>query len=373
MQWNELVVLSHLRWDFVWQRPQHLISRLAVDQPTWFVEEPMVADVEEPVLRWRRHGLVTQVWLEVPGPHRHVDFVNPEADCYAEMLASLIGPSERRAVWLYTPMALELAEALEPSFVIYDVMDDLASFKNAPAALRAGQDQLLDVADVVFAGGRSLHQGVIGRRPDAHLFPSGVETEHFAPARSRRVPRGRPVAGYVGVIDERLDLDLLAGVAAELHDWDIDVVGPVAKIDAGSLPVAPNLSYPGSRQYAELPDVMAGFDVAIMPFALNDATRSISPTKTLEYLAAGLPVVSTPVPDVVSDFFDVVALAESSKGFARACQKAILEECAERDRAAWPVLQRQHWDAVATRMASILRRSTTVVAIADLAGAEDSA
>ncbi len=373
MPWNDLVVLSHLRWDYVWQRPQHLISRLAADQLTWFVEEPLIADVEEPVLRWQQHGPVTRVWLEVPGHQRHVDFADPVADGYAEMLWALIGPSARRAVWLYTPMALDLAQALEPSFVVYDVMDDLASFKDAPALLRASQDQLLDCADVVFAGGRSLHQGVVARRPDAHLFPSGVETEHFAPARARRRPRPRTVAGYVGVIDERLDLDLLAGLAEELSDWDIQVVGPVAKIDPASLPVAPNLRYLGSRQYAELPEVLAGFDVALMPFALNDATRSISPTKTLEYMAAGLPVVSTPVPDVVSDYFGVVALAETPRDFAAACRKVILEDSADRDRGAWPVLVRQHWDAIAGRMSSILHSPARAGAAVDLASAEDSA
>jgi glycosyltransferase involved in cell wall biosynthesis len=363
MSWSDLVVLSHLRWSFVWQRPQHLISRLASGQPTWFVEEPIATDVREPVLRCQDHGTVTQVWLEVPGPARHFDFDDEAAASYASELQSLLGWSPRRAVWLYTPMALDMARALEPSLLVYDVMDDLASFKDAPAALFARQDEALAEADVVFAGGRSLHRGIVGRRPDAHLFPSGVELEHFLDARARRGRRPRPVAGYVGVIDERIDLDLLRGLAAQpvMQGWEIQVVGPVAKIDPASLPQAPNLRYLGSRDYRDLPEMMAGFDVAIMPFALNEATRAISPTKTLEYLAAGLPVVSTRVPDVVADFPGIVSLADDAAGFAASCADALATDPVERDRKVWPVLRRQHWDAIAARMAGVLRKAAATV------------
>jgi glycosyltransferase involved in cell wall biosynthesis len=361
MSWSDLVVLSHLRWPFVWQRPHHLISRLAPSQPTWFVEEPIATGVSEPVLRFQDHGTITQVWLEMPGPGRHYDFDDEAAAAYGTELRKLLGWSPRRAVWLYTPLALDVARALEPSCVVYDVMDDLASFKDARPALRARQAETLAESDVVFAGGRSLHRSVLDRRPDAHLFPSGVELEHFLRARANRHGHARPVAGYVGVIDERVDLDLVAGLATALdeHGWDIEMVGPVAKINPDSLPQAPNLRYLGGREYCELPDVMAGFDVAIMPFALNEATRSISPTKTLEYLAAGLPVVSTRVPDVVADFTGIVALADDPADFADACIEVLAADPVERDRAVWPVLRRQHWDAIANRMAAVLRQAAT--------------
>jgi glycosyltransferase involved in cell wall biosynthesis len=233
-------------------------------------------------------------------------------------------------------------------------MDDLASFRNAPARLRDCQQQVLAEADVVFTGGRSLHRGVVGSRPDAHCFPSGVESEHFAPARALRSTRERPVAGYVGVIDERLDLGLLAGAAKALPDWDIEMVGPVVKIDPGSLPEAPNLYYRGPAPYADLPRVMADFDVALMPFALDEATRSISPTKTLEYLAAGLPVVSTKVPDVVTDYGDVVAFADSGPGFAAAVRAAVEADGDDLERRVLPLLERHHWDSIASRMAALL-------------------
>ena len=367
----ELVVLSHLRWTFVWQRPQHIISRLAMDRRTWFVEEPLACDVAAPRLCTEDHGSVTRVWLEVPGeghgvsgdgPGRHVGFDTLGAATYAAALQQLLGTSDDRTVWLYTPMALDMATALRPSKLVYDVMDDLASFRGAPAELRLRHRQALRQAHVVFTGGRSLHRGVVGHRPQGtHLFASGVEPEHFAPASALRpASRPVPVAGYVGVIDERVDLELLRDMAGALHDWEIQVVGPVAKIDPESLPQAPNLFYPGPQPYPRLPQVMAGFDVALMPFALNEATRSISPTKTLEYFAAGLPVVSTRVPDVVADHGSHVDLADDGVGFAEACRRAHRRHPAARaDLDA--VVRRSTWDSIAARMTDVLEGADSAV------------
>ncbi|HEX3542203.1 MAG TPA: glycosyltransferase, partial [Acidimicrobiales bacterium] len=208
--------------------------------------------------------------------------------------------------------------------------------------------------DLVFTGGRSLHRSVQDVRPSgAHCFPSGVEPEHYETAialRRRRSPGGRPVAGYIGVIDERMDLDLLADLATELDDWEIRMVGPVVKIEPSDLPRRGNITYTGARHYAELPTVLAGFDVALMPFAVDDATRAISPTKTLEYLAAGLPVVSTPVPDVVADYAAVVAIAPDAAGFAAACRHTLGESAASRSERVWPMLHAQRWDVIADKM-----------------------
>ena len=355
---SELVVLSHLRWTFVWQRPQHIISRLATDRRTWFVEEPLASDVTAPRLCMENHGSVTRVWLEVPG-EGHVGFDHRGAATYAQAVQKLLGASEDRTVWLYTPMALDMANALQPTRLVYDVMDDLASFKGAPAELRLRHRQALRQADVVFTGGRSLHRGVLSHRPKGtHLFASGVEPEHFAPARTLR-PESRPapVAGYVGVIDERVDLDLLADMAAALDDWKIQIVGPVVKIDPETLPQAANLSYPGPQPYARLPEVMAGFDVALMPFALNEATRSISPTKTLEYFAAGLPVVSTRVPDVVADHAAHVHLADDGPAFADGCRRARRRPRAGLD----AVVRRNTWDSIAARMTTVIEGADSAV------------
>ncbi len=357
---DELVVLSHLPWDFVWQRPQHLISRLSRSRRVWFIEEPRVAEVDTPRLCVESREGLQRVWLEVPGPERLAGFDDPVAFEYPDMIAELLGHRSERTLWLYTPLALPIAAKLERRMVVYDVMDDLASFAQASSELRAAQQEALDLADIVFTGGRSIDAGVRGRtEAPVHLFPSGVEPEHFEAARSLRGDRERPVAGYVGVIDERLDLDLIGKLARALPDWDIEMVGPVFKVDPADLPQAPNLRYPGMQPYERLPAVLGGFDVALMPFALNEATRSISPTKTLEYLAAGLPVVSTRVPDVVFSFEGVVDLREDADGFAAACRNVLGHSLHERDRQLAPLLHERRWDVIAARMEKLMDRAAS--------------
>jgi glycosyltransferase involved in cell wall biosynthesis/beta-glucosidase/6-phospho-beta-glucosidase/beta-galactosidase len=367
---RDLVVLSHLRWDWVWQRPQHLVTRIARDRGqrggrTWFVEEPIAADVVGPELWSDQVGQVTRVRLVVPLAGAEgasaIGFDHAAAAPYAALLRRLLSEEgvPHPDVLAYTPMALDLATALEPHRIAYDVMDDLASFAKAPAGMRRRQQELLACADVVFAGGRTLHSGVVGARPDCHLFPSGVDVAHYASSRGLRRTAGsaspeRPIAGYVGVIDERLDLGLIADVARALPDWTIRMVGPLAKIDAADLPTAPNIEYTGMADYAELPAVMAAFDVALMPFACNDATRSISPTKTLEYLAAGLPVVSTPIADVVADYSEVVCIEESAQDFADACRRIHHDDAGARDHLVRTIGEHQSWDAIAASISALL-------------------
>jgi glycosyltransferase involved in cell wall biosynthesis len=353
---SDLIVLSHLRWPWVWQRPQHLVSRLARGRRTWFVEEPWPAEVDEPRLCTEAHGDVTRVWLEVPA-QGYLYFDHPTAAAYDELLPELLGEGGERVVWLYTALALDLARRLDPDVLVLDVMDDLASFADASPQHQMRHHRALREADLVFTGGRSLHAGVTAvRTADVHLFPSGVEPEHFAPARAARpADRPRPVAGYVGVVDERIDLGLLEGLAAALPDWDVEIVGPTTKVREGDLPQAPNIRWLGGRPYEELPSMMAGFDVALMPFARNEATRSISPTKTLEYLAAGLPVVSTRIADVVADYGDVVALADDPAGFAAHCRRLLDQRGASRPDVD-AVLARQRWDAIARSMDALITR-----------------
>jgi glycosyltransferase involved in cell wall biosynthesis len=351
---RDLVVLSHLRWDWVWQRPQHLVSRIAAGRAL-FVEEPRTADVDGARLHVEDAGPVRRAWLELPHGTALNGWSIPECDVVAALLEAALD-GRARDVWLYAPPAIHVAQALAPRLLVYDVMDDLAAFADAPPEMRLRMRRALDAADVVFTGGRSLHRSAVGvRGPEAtHLFASGVECEHYARSRALRRPHARPVAGYVGVLDERLDLELLAELAAALPDWDLQMVGPTAKIHPADLPTAPNISYLGMQPYSRLPEVMAGFDVALMPFALNDATRAISPTKTLEYLAAGLPVVSTAVPDVVADWGEVVHLAATGADFADACRHVVSHSVAERDARVAPGRRRHEWDAIAASMRDLL-------------------
>ena len=358
-----LVVLSHLRWSWVWQRPQHLVSRLARHRAVYFVEEPLaIAGLTAPRIADEAAGPVHRVWLEVPGTGEASDTVrygDERAADYGDLLSHwLAARIEGCDVWLYTPMALDLAEALGPRGLIYDVMDDLGSFADAPTGIQLMQRRALDQADVVFTGGRSLHRGVITHRPKrTYLFPSGVETAHYATSRELRQDPHEPlVAGYVGVIDERMDLALLDKLAIGLPDWEIQLAGPVTKIDPATLPRRGNIRSLGMQAYDDLPAVMAGFDVALMPFAINDATRSISPTKTLEYLAAGLPVVSTRVPDVVADFGAVVHLADTGTEFADACREVVTHCQDARDRKLAPIQERHEWDTIAAEMTELMQR-----------------
>lgn len=302
-----LIVFSHLRWDFVFQRPQHLLSRAARDFDVCFIEEP-VFDGDKPTLHihHRAPGLrVIQPVLPIgAGPG---EAILHQGDIAEAMAAEAEGAPI--CVWYYTPMALAFGHRVAADVVIFDKMDELSAFAFAPPDLRAREASLLESADLVFTGGASLQAATVGRRADAHCFPSSIDTAHFAAARDRSLPEpadqagiAGPRLGFFGVIDERIDLDLIRAVAAARPDWQLVMVGPTAKIDPAQLPRAANIHWLGGRDYADLPAYMAHWDLGWMPFALNESTRFISPTKTPEYLAAGLPVLSTPIHDVVEPY-----------------------------------------------------------------------
>jgi glycosyltransferase involved in cell wall biosynthesis len=258
-------------------------------------------------------------------------------------------------VWLYTPMMLALAEAFCDAPLVYDKMDELAKFAHADPRIASREAFLLRRADIVFTGGRSLHRTVAGRTRDARCYPSGVDVEHFRRGRTMSAHpaldphRGRPIFGYIGVIDERLDLGLIERLAAARPDAVVALVGPVAKIDERTLPRRENIAYLGKAGYDELPRLLAAFDVALMPFALNEHTENISPTKTLEYLAAGRPVVSTAVPDVVADHADVVHVAASTSDFIDAVSEALRHDRGRQARADAKIALAT-WDAIASAM-----------------------
>ncbi len=305
-----LLCLSHLRWDFVFQRPQHLLTRAADTFRVVFVEEPVISDIAEPDLVLRSE----QPDVTVATPHLPADLDPADTDAAQRrvldrLLAQLGGPLD--VVWYYTPMAFPFAGHLKPRKVVFDVMDQLSAFDGASPRLALLERQLLRRADIVFAGGRSLAEVKRRVHDNVHLFPSSVDAEHFRKARPGLSVRGEPAdqvtipfprVGYFGVIDERIDYALLDAVAAMRPAWQFVMVGPTAKIDPASLPRRPNLHWLGMKAYADLPAYLSGWSAGLMPFALNDATRFISPTKTPEFLAAGVPVVSTAVPDVVADW-----------------------------------------------------------------------
>jgi UDP-galactopyranose mutase len=241
-------------------------------------------------------------------------------------------------------------------------MDELSAFQGAPAALRSREAALMTRADLMLTGGQTLYEAKRDQHHNVHPFPSSVDVDHFA--RARRITTDQPDQaaiphprlGFFGVIDERMDLDLLAGVAEARPEWQIVLLGPVVKIDPAILPRHANIHYLGSKKYDELPEYVAGWDVALLPFARNDATRFISPTKTPEYMAAGKPVVSTSIRDVVRPYGQqgLVRIADTVAAFVEACDDAMAEDAASRVTQADAFLRQTSWDGTWRRISLLM-------------------
>lgn len=373
-----IVCLSHLPWDFVWQRPQQILSRLAREYPLLYINEPhpsavptpqatpcpagegisawqlLIPDRDEALSAWRRH-----YWRLVRSLLLQAGWVQEAGDRLVARRPLIL--------WFYTPMPHYMADLVPSSLIVYDVMDELANFNGAAKELPEREKQLLAQADLVFAGGRSLYQARRGQHPNLHLFPSGVEPDHFRAAFAPETPLSPQLAaappprlGYIGVIDERLDLALLERLAQEHSDCSLVLVGPVRKIEPESLPQRPNIHYLGLQPYNALPQLLKGFAVCLMPFALNEATKRISPTKALEYMAAHKPIVSTPVPDVVASWNDVVWIARKPDCFAQAVQEALDETEAarlERRQREQEYLEANTWDTVTRKMQRLIAQA----------------
>ena len=340
-----LLCFSHLRWNFVYQRPQHLLTRAAKRNRVVFFEEPIAEGRDGAVER-------EQARLQLSHPHPGVTVAVPilpagatsgaETRLLRSLVTGLVGRMGRQRselfAWYYTPMAYRFSDHLPADLVIYDCMDELTGFKDAPARLPRLERALFDRADVVFTGGPSLFEAKQKQHANVHLFPSSIDVAHFARARRRgsdpvdQASIPGPKIGFFGVIDERMDMELLVRLAELKPDWQFVMIGPVVKIDPASLPCRGNIHWLGSKAYSELPDYLAGWDAGLMPFAINEATRFISPTKTPEFLAAGVPLVSTPVRDVVRPYGEagLVAIA----GSAEACVQTLGSVMA-RDRDPW--------------------------------------
>jgi protoporphyrinogen oxidase/glycosyltransferase involved in cell wall biosynthesis len=328
---KSLIVFSHQRWDLLFQRPQHVLTRLARRWRVLFVEEPTF-DAGNPraTLRSPQNGITVMTPhtpLTAPGFH----------DDQIPLLSKLVGQAIAReriddyGAWLCTPMALPLLQKLDPRVIVYDCADDLAALHMAPRQLSQRESALLRVANVVFCGGPGLYDARNERHRNVHVFPSSVDSAHFARATDSTITHAeirslaRPRLGYCGVVDEHIDVDLLARVAHARPEWELCVVGPVTRLDAAALPHAPNLHYFGARTYDELPAFIAGWDVALLPFARDEPTRSVSATNALEYMAAQRPIVSTPITDVERLYGDVVRFGDSPEAFIACVEDALVE------------------------------------------------
>ena len=353
----DLVCFSHRRWNFVFQRPQHLLTRFAKKMRVFYIEEPMFGknsnslDVSYPgeniciIVPQLTNGLSSE------------ESINIQQTLLAEFLAA--HNIEQYITWYYSPMFLPIGRSLQPRFIVYDCMDELSAFKFAPKGLKENEEELFRTADIVFTGGNSLYEAKKDRHANIHAFPSSIEKEHFASARTitdapadqKDIPF--PRFGFYGVVDERMDLDLISKVAAAKPEWHFVIIGPVVKIDPNSLPRLENIHFIGGKSYQELPTYLAGWDVAMIPFALNESTRFISPTKTPEYLSAGKPVISSSIHDVVHPYGteSLVHIADTPEQFIEAAENELLKA----DKSEWLskvdlFLLENSWDNTWNRM-----------------------
>jgi UDP-galactopyranose mutase len=358
-----LICFSHLRWRFVYQRPQHLMTRFAQAMRVFYVEEPIVSEDLEPRLDVSETS--SDVKVVAPRLPEALD-EGQRIRAQRQLLDRLCQEHHivQPILWYYTPMSGVFSDHLEAETVVYDCMDELAAFRGAPPTLLENEQKLFGRADLVFTGGHSLYRAKKWQHPNVHAFPSSVDVAHFRRARSISVEPPdqasipHPRLGFYGVLDERLDTALLDELSRNRPDWHFVMIGPVVKIAPEDLPARDNIHYLGSKEYDDLPAYVAGWDVALLLFALNEATRFISPTKTPEYLAASKPVVSTPITDVVDGYGNngLVEIAASPAEFEAKIEANL---SAATDRSAWlqqvdAQLQTMSWDATWVQMMGLI-------------------
>ncbi|MGZ5278574.1 MAG: glycosyltransferase family 1 protein [Pseudobdellovibrionaceae bacterium] len=360
---NDLMVFSHLRWDFVFQRPQHLLTRFAKYRRVFFFEEPIFGNepMKDPhyLKKDREQGVVVIV------PLLSENLNENEVENRLRSVVDQVMKDENIqniTLWYYTPMALPFTEHLDSIAVVFDCMDELSAFKGASEEMHLWEDRLMEMSDVVFTGGYSLYEAKKHRHSNIYPFPSSIDHDHFKAARSGTEPEDQkciphPRIGFFGVIDERMDIELVDQISKLKPDWHFVFIGPVVKIDPATLPKRENIHYLGQRSYQELPKYISGWDLAILPFARNESTRFISPTKTPEYLAAGRPVVSTSIRDVVDPYATegLVSIADKPEEFVLKAERAMHEARHEPE---WILrvdeyLEGMSWDVTFAKMASL--------------------
>jgi UDP-galactopyranose mutase len=325
------------------------MARAARDRRVFFIEEPTFDDRGSVTFDVVDHDGLHVVTPRLPASEAE----DPHASLrrVIDRLVWQFGVDDP-VLWYYTPMALPWTDHLARSATVFDCMDHLAGFKDAPVGLLTLEANLLRRADLVLTGGAQLYKAKRTAHRNVHSFPSSVDVAHFGAARGTvKEPADQadiagPRLGYCGVIDERMDLEIVAAAAASHREWQFVMLGPVVKIDPETLPRAANIHYLGAKSYDELPPYLAGWDAAIMPFAHNEATRYISPTKTPEYLAAGRPVASTSIHDVVEPYerLGLVEIGDGATGFADACERALAVDRSRLVEKADRLLAEMSWD-----------------------------
>jgi UDP-galactopyranose mutase len=357
-----LLCFSHLSWNFVFQRPQHILTRFSRFYQVFYFEESRIGDSDRYIVNIQDGVYIVELWVT-----RHDETVN---DRISKLIDQLLKEYniENYNNWYYTPMALQFTNHLTPETVIYDSMDELSAFRYAPPQLLELENELFKKADIVFTGGNSLYQAKKNRHHNIYAMPSSIDKDHFGQARNiQNEPEDQksikfPRLGFFGVVDERFDIELLREVSAKRPDWQFVIIGPVVKIDTDDLPQASNIHYLGPKTYSELPQYIANWDIALILFALNESTEFISPTKTPEYLAAGKPVISTAIKDVVQPYgiAGLVHIINDSESFISAAEKVF----ADTEKDSWLTnvdhfLENDSWDNTFYKMNALINEVKT--------------
>jgi hypothetical protein len=339
-----LMVFSHMAWNPGQGRTPQLMAALAGRWQILFVEAPRhAAGAARLESRAIRAGL-TVLTLTTPAPAAGF---HDDAQAFGVTLLREELAGRRLKIdiaWLDTPMAWPLAQALGIACLAYDCLEGPpASLQFDAALLHQRESALMRTAALMVAAGPSLFNAHRHRHANLHCVCSAVHAEHFSPASleltSARARRGhvlqsslaRPRLGYFGSIDERLDLDLLAALADRQPGWAFVMVGSVAGIAAERLPQRRNIHWLGEQDDALLPYLLAGWDLALMPYVVSEATRFLMPSQTLEYMAGYQPIVSTPVRDVQALYAPAVTIAApQAEAFSSACEEVLAESARAR-------------------------------------------
>ena len=368
-----LVCFSHLRWNFVYQRPQHLLGRFAKHYVTYYVEEFITSDEED---GYDFYTAEENVCVVTP----HLKHQNSNNNQDVRKMNVITGLFKDKSIykyifWYYTPMALLFTKKFKPKFTVYDCMDELSAFKFAPPELKTMEQELIKKADIMFTGGNCLYEAKKRQHHNIFAFPSSIDKKHFMQARQNTKEQADqaeipyPRLGFFGVLDERFDIDLIEKAATMKPDWQFVLIGPIVKIDPNTLPKNKNIHYLGNKSYQELPQYLSGWDVAMIPFAINESTRFISPTKTPEYLAAGKPVVSSSIRDVVNPYGhnNLVHIYEDAPHFV----EKVTAELAVQDKSEWLGRVDNHlstisWDFTFEQMNRLIKKGMTTLKTAKI-------
>lgn len=364
---KNIIVFSHLRWDFVYQRPQHLLTRFAKSRKIHFIEEPVFDATNEAFYSF---SIISEN-INVLVPHIIPGLHPPQIEIVQINLFNNFMKGNdilNCGFWYYTPMALEFSRNHNPDLIVYDCMNDLSAFKFAPESIKILEKELLKKADIVFTGGESLYEAKKNQHFNIYSFPSSIEKEHFSKAReisscpADQINTSKPKLGFFGVIDERFDIDLIKDLSNARKDWQFIFIGPVVKIDPDTLPTNDNIFYLGPKSYQELPSYIATWDMALIPFLLNESTRFISPTKTPEYLAAGLPVISTPIKDVINPYSKnkLVQIGVNAEDFIQAAEHELNRSSILRQdwlKKVDEFLAKNSWDMTCNKMICLIKKA----------------